>query len=71
MPKPRVAARGPVQVTLEEGRRYSWCACGRSSSQPFCDGTHATLGEEDAACGGRSTATMSSPAASDSWRSKA
>ena len=29
---------GPYQVDLEEGRAYLWCACGRSTKQPFCDG---------------------------------
>ncbi|XP_030759595.1 CDGSH iron-sulfur domain-containing protein 3, mitochondrial [Sitophilus oryzae] len=30
----------PFRITLEAGRRYSWCLCGRSHRQPFCDGTH-------------------------------
>ncbi|CAH0548745.1 unnamed protein product [Brassicogethes aeneus] len=30
----------PFKVALEAGKRYSWCLCGRSKSQPFCDGTH-------------------------------
>ncbi|RVE48431.1 hypothetical protein evm_006867 [Chilo suppressalis] len=30
----------PFKLTLEEGRTYSWCLCGRSKSQPLCDGTH-------------------------------
>jgi CDGSH-type Zn-finger protein len=28
----------PIEVT--EGKAYSWCACGRSKNQPFCDGSH-------------------------------
>ncbi|MEC9268347.1 MAG: CDGSH iron-sulfur domain-containing protein [Alphaproteobacteria bacterium] len=32
-------------MQVEQGRTYLWCACGRSSSQPFCDGTHAGTGE--------------------------
>ena len=28
------------EVTLEAGRKYWWCSCGRSRSQPFCDGSH-------------------------------
>jgi CDGSH-type Zn-finger protein len=24
-----------------KGKRYFWCVCGRSSDQPFCDGSHA------------------------------
>jgi CDGSH-type Zn-finger protein len=38
--EPVVAQKGPYQVALEEGRPYFWCACGRSSRQPFCDGSH-------------------------------
>lgn len=30
----------PFRVTLEAGKRYSWCLCGRSHNNPFCDGTH-------------------------------
>ncbi len=30
----------PYQVDVEEGKTYYWCACGRSASQPFCDGSH-------------------------------
>ena len=37
---PVVAATKPVVLELEAGTHY-WCACGRSSSQPFCDGSHA------------------------------
>jgi len=25
---------------VEAGKRYMWCACGRSANQPFCDGSH-------------------------------
>ena len=31
---------GPFEVELEQGKRYAWCACGRSSKGPFCDGSH-------------------------------
>ena len=40
MPKPVIARNGPYELDLEPGE-YWWCACGRSSSQPFCDGSHA------------------------------
>jgi glutamate synthase domain-containing protein 2/CDGSH-type Zn-finger protein len=40
MPAPVVAARTPISVKLEEGKEYYYCACGRSSDQPFCDGSH-------------------------------
>lgn len=41
---PVVAQRGPYEVELEAGKTYYWCACGRSASQPFCDGSHAGTG---------------------------
>ena len=41
---PIIAARVPIKVELEEGKRYSWCRCGRSQNQPFCDGSHAGTG---------------------------
>lgn len=30
----------PIEVNLEAGKQYYWCTCGRSKSQPFCDGSH-------------------------------
>ncbi|VVC98196.1 CDGSH iron-sulfur domain-containing protein 3, mitochondrial [Leptidea sinapis] len=30
----------PFKVKLEAGKNYLWCLCGRSKSQPLCDGTH-------------------------------
>jgi CDGSH-type Zn-finger protein len=39
-----VAQRGPFAVELCAGKTYAWCACGRSSSQPFCDGSHKETG---------------------------
>lgn len=35
-----VAQKGPYQVELQEGKDYWYCRCGRSKSQPFCDGSH-------------------------------
>uniref|UniRef100_A0A0K8RB36 Putative cdgsh iron sulfur domain-containing protein 3 n=1 Tax=Ixodes ricinus TaxID=34613 RepID=A0A0K8RB36_IXORI len=32
--------RIPTFVQLEGGKKYSWCACGLSKKQPFCDGSH-------------------------------
>jgi mannose-6-phosphate isomerase-like protein (cupin superfamily)/CDGSH-type Zn-finger protein len=40
MVAPIIAQPKPYRVTLEGGRTYFWCACGRSASQPFCDGSH-------------------------------
>jgi CDGSH-type Zn-finger protein len=40
MSEPVISARTPVAVKLEAGRSYFYCACGRSATQPFCDGSH-------------------------------
>ena len=40
MEKPTVAQKAPYATDVEEGKSYWWCACGRSKSQPFCDGSH-------------------------------
>jgi CDGSH-type Zn-finger protein len=39
MTDPVVAQKAPYGVELEPGI-YWWCACGRSQTQPFCDGSH-------------------------------
>jgi len=39
MSQPIIAAKESKTVELEPGTYY-WCACGRSKSQPFCDGSH-------------------------------
>ncbi|MYL22391.1 glutamate synthase [Halomonas alkaliantarctica] len=41
MSQPIVAENSPVDVELKEGKEYYFCVCGRSSDQPFCDGSHA------------------------------
>ena len=37
---PIVAAKHPYAVEVEAGKTYSWCSCGLSAIQPFCDGAH-------------------------------
>jgi CDGSH-type Zn-finger protein len=37
---PEIGGRAPIPVKVEAGKDYWWCACGRSKSQPFCDGSH-------------------------------
>lgn len=43
MSEPLMPQRGPYMKDLPAGD-YLWCACGRSRSQPFCDGSHAGTG---------------------------
>lgn len=38
--QPQIAQKAPYPVEAKEGEKYFWCACGLSSSQPFCDGSH-------------------------------
>jgi CDGSH-type Zn-finger protein/mannose-6-phosphate isomerase-like protein (cupin superfamily) len=38
---PIVAHRKGFYYEVKAGKRYLWCSCGRSNSQPFCDGSHA------------------------------
>jgi len=35
-----VAQKAPYPVDVEAGKSYWWCTCGRSTKQPFCDGSH-------------------------------
>ena len=40
MADPEIGGTEPIAVDVEEGKMYWWCTCGRSSKQPFCDGSH-------------------------------
>ena len=44
MSNPIAADDKPISVTLEAGKEYYWCSCGRSKRQPFCDGSHRGTG---------------------------
>lgn len=41
---PIIAAKHPAKTELEAGKNYYWCRCGKSKTQPFCDGSHAGTG---------------------------
>jgi CDGSH-type Zn-finger protein len=40
MPDPVRASETPFSIAVEESKNYWWCTCGKSQSQPFCDGSH-------------------------------
>jgi CDGSH-type Zn-finger protein len=44
--EPIIAQKSPYQVELKEGETYYYCRCGRSQTQPFCDGSHDGTGIE-------------------------
>ena len=44
MPDPVIAQKSPFRVEVQAGKKYFWCACGRSAKQPFCDGSHKDTG---------------------------
>ncbi len=40
MTQPIIASNQPARIALEKDRKYFFCTCGKSSKQPFCDGSH-------------------------------
>jgi|GEM_PF-33603 len=40
MEKPIIADNKPAKVSLSKGQEYHFCTCGKSKSQPSCDGSH-------------------------------
>ncbi|MEM7016293.1 MAG: CDGSH iron-sulfur domain-containing protein [Pseudomonadota bacterium] len=40
MAEPTIASKSPFAIDVEAGKNYFWCACGLSTNQPFCDGSH-------------------------------
>ncbi len=39
-PSPIIAHRKGFYYEVKAGKRYLWCSCGRSKTQPFCDASH-------------------------------
>ena len=44
MIKGQRAGEGAIAIDVEQGKSYYWCSCGKSSKQPFCDGSHKDTG---------------------------
>jgi CDGSH-type Zn-finger protein len=44
MAEPIVVQKAPFKFEVAAGRKYRWCACGRSKKQPICDGSHSGTG---------------------------
>lgn len=40
---PRMAGCEPAVVKVLPGKVYSWCTCGLSVTQPFCDHAHRNI----------------------------
>lgn len=40
MNNPVIAKKAPIVAAVEGGIEYWYCTCGRSDTQPFCDGSH-------------------------------
>ncbi|MEC4678312.1 MAG: glutamate synthase-related protein [Nitrospirota bacterium] len=38
--RPKIADTAPIAINLKANEDYYWCRCGRSQTQPFCDGSH-------------------------------
>lgn len=38
--KPIINNNKPTKVSLEIGKTYKFCRCGRSTEEPFCDSLH-------------------------------
>jgi len=53
-----IGGREPIPVDVVGGETYWWCYCGRSRSQPFCDGSHEGTGFEPMEWKARRTQTI-------------
>jgi len=57
--QPEIGGIEPIDIDVVAGETYWWCMCGRSKSQPFCDGSHEGTGFEPTEWTARRTQTIS------------
>lgn len=38
--KAKIAQASPYAARVVEDKVYFWCSCGKSTTQPYCDGSH-------------------------------
>ena len=43
MSNPDKPNRAPIIMDCQPGK-YAWCSCGKTSKEPFCDGSHSGTG---------------------------
>ena len=43
MSEKQIPQKSPYVIECQAGT-FAWCACGKSSKQPFCDGSHKGTG---------------------------
>ena len=48
----------PLAVEVIGGKTYQWCACGKSQSQPWCDGSHVNTDESPYSFTAQKTKTL-------------
>ena len=41
---PKISQKASYKVQVEAGKKYYWCSCGLSATQPFCNGSHKGTG---------------------------
>lgn len=56
--EPLIAKLSPYSLKVEAGKSYLWCSCGRSITQPLCDGSHQGTGFEPVPFTAKKTETM-------------
>jgi len=59
MDKPKIAGITPIRVEVEAGQKFSWCTCGLSDNQPYCNGAHKGTSFRPMGCEAAETKTVS------------